>query len=136
MTNFRNVLKAYTLLRSLNDDETALLETLRGLSDTERELTVAALSPQTKKPTKKAATKTASKSRRAASLGTQLQQVRHAPDAVCAFVYNDGKACGEGWPNAIHDKQAGYAGYHEYVPAASTKDDNYQEQAGAVVGGD
>lgn len=135
MTNFRNVLKVYGLMRNFSPDDEALLNTLRGLSDADREQLMELLGPA-KKPAKKAATKTASKSRRAASLGTQLQQARHASDAVCAFVYNDGKACSEGWPNAIHDKAAGYAGYHEYVPAASTKDDNYQEQAGAVVGGD
>lgn len=142
MTNFRNVLKAYTLLRSLNDDETALLETLRGLSDTERELTVAALSPATsKKSTKKAATKTASKSRRAASLGAAIgSRSNHTPNVLCGFQYHDESFCDQPQSNLVHDKTAGYAGYHEFQPpksvtAITAKDDNYQEQAGAVVGG-
>jgi hypothetical protein len=46
------------LLRSLTDDESALLETLRAMNDSERELLVESLSPNkptTKKPAKKPA---------------------------------------------------------------------------------
>jgi hypothetical protein len=43
--NLRNVLRTYALLRSLTDDESALLETLRGLSESDRELMVQELSP-------------------------------------------------------------------------------------------
>ena len=57
--NLRNVLKTYSLLRSLTDDESALLATLRAMTDTERELLVESLAPAkpaAKKPTRKPAT--------------------------------------------------------------------------------
>jgi hypothetical protein len=50
----RNVLKVYSLLRNFTDDETALLETLRSLTDSDREQLVESLAPV--KVTKKAAT--------------------------------------------------------------------------------
>lgn len=43
--NFKQVLKAYAILRNLTDDESALLETLRGLSESDREQLVESLSP-------------------------------------------------------------------------------------------
>lgn len=51
--NIRNVLRTYALLRQLSDDESVLLQTLRGLNDGERELLVESLQPAktTKKPT-------------------------------------------------------------------------------------
>lgn len=70
--NLRHVLRAFGLLRQLTDDETALLETLRNLNDTERELLMESLGPQ-KRAAKKPASKAASKSRRAASLGAAIQ---------------------------------------------------------------
>lgn len=57
--NLRNVLRTYALLRQLSNDESALLETLRGLSEGERELMVQELSPGAavkKKVVKKPAT--------------------------------------------------------------------------------
>jgi hypothetical protein len=54
--NLRTVLRTYALLRQLTDDESALLETLRGMSEGERELLVESLSPE--KPTKPATAKT------------------------------------------------------------------------------
>lgn len=59
--NIRNVLRTYSLLRQLTDDESALLETLRGLNDAERESLVVALQPEktmTKRASKKSASKT------------------------------------------------------------------------------
>lgn len=56
--NLRNVLRTYALLRQLTDDESALLETLRELSDSEREQLVESLAP-----VRTAAKKPASKSR-------------------------------------------------------------------------
>lgn len=41
--NLRNVLRAYSHLRQLTDDESALLETLRAMNDSERELLVESL---------------------------------------------------------------------------------------------
>lgn len=43
--NLKNVLRTYGLLRSLTDNESALLETLRGLSESDREQLVESLSP-------------------------------------------------------------------------------------------
>lgn len=53
--NIRNVLRTYSLLRQLGDDETALLETLRDLSEGERDQLVESLSPvkAVKKPDSK-----------------------------------------------------------------------------------
>lgn len=70
--NFKQVLKAYTVLRSLTDDETALLDTLRGLSEGEREQLVESLAP-VKTAAKKAGKKSASKSPRASSLAQQIR---------------------------------------------------------------
>lgn len=41
----KNVLKTYSLLRSLSDNESALLETLRSLNDSEREQLVETMAP-------------------------------------------------------------------------------------------
>jgi hypothetical protein len=43
--NIRNVLRVYAQLRQFSDDETALLETLRGLSESDREQMVESLAP-------------------------------------------------------------------------------------------
>lgn len=74
--NLRNVLRAYSLLRQFTDDESALLETLRAATDTERALLVDTLSD---KPQKKAGKKAAGgggrstgKSQRAAGLGSAI----------------------------------------------------------------
>lgn len=68
--NLRNVLRTYALLRQLSDDESALLDTLRSLSESERDQLVETLSPV--KVAKKA-TKKSSKSRRAESLAEKLK---------------------------------------------------------------
>jgi hypothetical protein len=44
--NLHNVLKVYRLLRQFSDDESALLATLRGLNDSERELLADELQPE------------------------------------------------------------------------------------------
>lgn len=82
--NLRNVLSAYSKLRQLTDDESALLETLRGLNDAERESLVLALQPE-KTATKRAGRKSnkpASKSSRAsgmaAAISGNLQAQREA----------------------------------------------------------
>lgn len=66
--NIRNVLRTYGLLRQLTDDESALLTTLRGMSDSERDLLVESLAPAKAKAKRKAGTK----SRRASALGEQI----------------------------------------------------------------
>lgn len=77
MTNFRNVLKVYGLMRNFSPDDEALLNTLRGLSDADREQLMELLGPA-KKSTKKAATKSASKSRRAASISDAIKGTAEA----------------------------------------------------------
>lgn len=53
--NYRNILKIYKLERELSPDDVALLNTLRGMSDSERELFAEALAPE--KPVVKPATR-------------------------------------------------------------------------------
>src|SRR6476469_1447218 len=106
--NLRNVLRTYALLRSLTDDESALLETLRQLSESERELLVESLSPS-KSTTKKAAKKSSSKSPRASgmarAIGDNLRQRRQSEDR-CAYILqsgpNAGKLCEEIEASAVH----------------------------------
>lgn len=118
--SYRDALKVFKLERALNDDETAFLNTLRGMTDAERELTVEALSPQTKKPTKKAATKSASKSRRATSISTAIQGTAGAAGrstGACSFSM-DGGECSAPANDPIHDPTFGYAGYHPFVESS------------------
>jgi hypothetical protein len=68
--NMKTVLRTYALLRQLTDDETALLNTLRSMSDSERELLVESLSPQKATRKRKA---TGGKSSRAASLAERIK---------------------------------------------------------------
>lgn len=71
----------------------------------------------------------------AAQLNKQLDGRRKEPevggfaddaDMVCDYRYpndsavNAGLRCGEGSINGVHDKSMGYAGYHEFQPAATS----------------
>lgn len=101
--NIRNVLKAYGLLRQFSDDETALLNTLRGLSDSDREQLVESLAPQVKpKPRRKREKKSA----HAASLQQQIAGVANRPSAnQCAFevrINDDRASCGAVAGDPIH----------------------------------
>lgn len=111
--NIRNILKAYSLLRSLTDDESALLATLRSLNDTERELLVESLSPSvksTKKAGKKAG-KGASKSARASSLQQQIQATTNKPHL------GDGPICQVcSHTEDYEDHQQPSPHYHEFQP--------------------
>lgn len=55
--DFKRVLKVYSLQRQLTDDETALLNTLRGMTDAERELLAESLGPPAKAKSTKPSTK-------------------------------------------------------------------------------
>ena len=115
--NYRAILKVYRLERELNSDETAFLNTLRRMSDTERELTVEALSPAApKRATKKPASKGASKSRRATSLAGVIGGTAKG---FCVYRIALGTTCNETESNPIHDPATGYAGYHEFQPATA-----------------
>ncbi len=82
--NIRNVLRTYSLLRQLTDDETALLNTLRGLTDSDREQLVESLQPAKGKK----AVKRPAKSRRASSLQQQIQQTPK-PATTCVHEIDD-----------------------------------------------
>lgn len=110
--NIRNVLKTYSLLRSLTDDESALLTTLRSMNDTERELLVESLAPSkgTKKASKKAV-KGASKSARASSLQQQIQATTNKPHL------GDGPICQVcSHTEDYEDHQQPSPHYHEFQP--------------------
>lgn len=85
--NLRNVLKTYSLLRTLNDDETALLNTLRGMNEGERELLIEGLSPE-----KKLSKKTGDAKKR---------NLEHC--GVCDYTRR-----------AAHHKDTGHKDYHEF----------------------
>lgn len=125
--NIRNVLKTYSLLRALSDDESALLSTLRAMNDTERELLMESLSPSakgTKKASKKAG-KGASKSARASSLQQQLQTAAKLKADHCTFLMkaNGGQEemCEAKPDDPIHDETFGYAGYHPFASSSPAR---------------
>ena len=117
--NYRNILKIYNLERQLGDDETAFLNTLRRMSDSERELLVESLSPgkATKKAGKKSSSKSAGKSARASSLQQQIQSTTRADSKSTLCGYSiDGKVCHGTENDGIHDAMMGYVAYHEFQP--------------------
>lgn len=118
--NIQQVLRTYSLLRQLTDDESALLETLRGLNDAERESLVTALLPEkaTTKRASKKSSKGGSKSLRASGMAAaikgNLESSRKLKDARCAYYNSNGLICDTTEDNPIHDPAMGYAGYHEF----------------------
>jgi hypothetical protein len=79
--NFKLVLKAYSTLRQLSDDESALLTTLRGMNESERESLVLAMQPETpvkKKRKPRGDNKSQRASNMAATLNRSLAQQREA----------------------------------------------------------
>lgn len=128
--NLKNILKIYALERQLNPDDIALLETLRGLNDAERESLVVALQPEktaTKRASKKSS-KPASKSAHAQLLSSVIQRTPKLKadaeavheETVCVYRYpkdgpiNAGQLCSMEESFAVHDERMGYAGYHEF----------------------
>lgn len=120
--NIRNVLKTYANLRQLTDDETALLNTLRQLNDTERELLVASLQPE---KVIKRASKKPSKSKRASGIESAISRSNATQTRLrrpCTYQVDDNGGlvdCGEMQSNPIHDATFAYVGYHEFVPAST-----------------
>lgn len=86
--NIRNVLRTYSLLRQLTDDETALLETLRSMSDTDRESLVVALQPE-KPATKKTETRKIEKCEACNYTRRALQHVNPAHTEYHEFVVGE-----------------------------------------------
>lgn len=139
--NIRNVLKTYSLLRTLSDDETALLNTLRSMNENERELLVGSLAPTPQKKTAKKATKKAnkgaSKSAHASSLQAQIQgrvakgkadesdddnrfDGASAQAARGEFLQSSGCGkCGQPEDYPIHDPNGGYVTHHPFVSPSS-----------------
>lgn len=128
--NIRNVLRTYSLLRQLTDDESALLETLRGATEAERELLVETLAPQkstTKRAGKKSASKSASKSSRAQSLSGVIQRTAKVktdddandPNAHCQKEFAGGFVCNEPADANVHHLR-GATGYHEFDAGKSS----------------
>lgn len=103
--NLKNVLKTYGLLRQLSDDETALLNTLRAMNDSERELLVESLSPE--KPAKKPATE---------------RNIEHC--VACNYTRR-----------AIHHKDTAHKDYHEFQsPSAQKKSKRATSISDAIKG--
>lgn len=126
--NLKLVLRTYSNLRQLTDDETALLETLRAMNDGEREMLVESLSPQPqKKSSKKAAG--SGKSKRAAELGdtirsrtqqkptTMTSDIDIFSDERCQFIRADGKPCKLLPDHNIHHLATANE-YHPFVSSA------------------
>jgi hypothetical protein len=112
--NIKRVTQALRLQESLTEDEAMMVNVLRALTPTERELLVGTLQPQ--KPVKKR-TRGVSKSPRAASLASAIGGT--GKPARCVYEIDDNGGlmpCGAPESDSIHDKDAGYAGYHEFQP--------------------
>lgn len=126
--NLRNVLRVYSLMRQFDDDESALLNTLRSLSDPERELLVESLSPSQKKAGKKSASKSPGKSAHASSLESTIKA---RGNGLCvAELTSTGKPCGMARPHVIHSDHNQDVNAHNFLSAA-----RLQEQQNPTVGG-
>jgi hypothetical protein len=109
--NIKAVLRTYGMLRSLTDDESALLETLRRFTDTEREAFVEALGPQ--KVAKKSTGKRSSKSPAVGKLPR------------CAN-------CNAWEINPIHDRTANHPDYHAFIAKSAGKSARASGMAAAL----
>lgn len=126
--NLKNVLKTYSLLRSLSDDESALLKTLRSLSDSEREQLVQTMAPvkaATKKPRKKREAKSAHQQ----SLSSAIQRVPKGrvkdsdnQQPCTAYIDDNGglDLCGKFADDNIHHLNT-HPDYHEFVASEQTQ---------------
>jgi len=125
--NLKNVLRTYGLLRNLTNDESALLETLRGLSESDREQLVESLSPGKvagKRTTKKPSSKSPRASAMAAVIKDSLKRGQEAkdkssersddPNEHCQKQLNDSTICDEPADANVHHLR-GATGYHEFV---------------------
>lgn len=149
--NIKSVLRTYSLLRQLTDDEAALLETLRNFNDSEREAFVEALSD--KPAGKKASKKASKKSARASSLGAAVKSglQRREPtvggftdDADmlrCTAMIDDNGGemeCGETVDNNVHHKRTD-PNFHPFVstapPAPAQSPANGGAESGTVNSG-
>lgn len=136
MTNLKLVLRTYSALRQMSPDDIALLETLRGLNDGDRELMVETLQGRAttrkvgKKPTSKSQ-QSSSKSPRASGIQAQLKERRqeqrepmttkdddYDPAAErCDFPRNGGKVCFLLPDHNIHHMKSAQ-GFHPFRSAS------------------
>jgi hypothetical protein len=151
--NIRAVLRTYAMLRVLTDDETALLETLRGLSDSEHEAMVQALAPQKatvkrKRPSKSAKALSLASAIKgksgdvtvgltgveakasAGSVGIQVEEdgILSTTGDRCTTTRDDGKPCGLLPDHNVHHLESA-VGYHGFESAVKAT-----EQADAAAG--
>lgn len=98
--NLRTVLRTYGLLRQLTDDETALLNTLRGMNDGERELLVESLSPE--------------KIKRRKPNSKQRSDVRCIASLISAA--GTPYICKERKDHLVHDPYGQQVGFHQFEP--------------------
>ena len=111
--NLKMVLRTYGLLRQLTDDETALLETLRNLTDSDKEQLVESLAPAKVAVKKRVRKPQSTRSPRAESLASAIQgaakpAVSSANDPLCAI-------CGH--PADYEDHAQPSPHYHEFEAA-------------------
>lgn len=138
--NIRQVLKAFTALRQLTDDESALLETLRGMSETERESLVVALSPE-KTATKRASRKSsrgASKSARASGMAAAIKNNLQRREPTVGGFADDADMlhcsdCGAGSDDNVHHKRSD-ENYHPFVSTAQPARGKSSTNGGATSG--
>lgn len=119
--NIRQVLKAFTALRQLTDDESALLETLRGATEAEREMIAETLLPQktTAKRASKKSSKSALKSAHGQSISNAIQRTAKSRvgDSDNGDASGQCSDCGMTADMPIHDPDGGYLNYHPFVSA-------------------
>ena len=105
MTNLKLILRTYSALRQMSPDDIALLETLRGLNDGDRELMVETL--QGKATGKKAGKKSSKK------------QVVPLADQRCVYKLADSSKCGKAFGDSVH---TGYPNSgHPFTEQSSSK---------------
>lgn len=115
--NLKLVLRTYSALRQLTDDESALLSTLRNLNDSEREQLVESLAPvkgtgkgikKTRKPrTKSAHQQSLSSAIQKAGKGRVEDDAGDSDSDKCA-------KCNESMDHNLHHLKA-HPDYHEFV---------------------
>lgn len=128
--NLKLVLRTYSALRQLTDDESALLTTLRNLNDSEREQLVESLAPV--KVIAKKTRKPRTKSQRASALESQLKanteaqrQAKSNDDGDdedgprCTYLMGDGAPCNATEHSPVHRRDGGYLKWHEFQPRKS-----------------
>lgn len=115
--NLRNVLRTYALLRQLTDDESALLATLRGMNESERESLVLAMQPEKPAIKKRKPRTGGGKSQRAsnmaATLGKSLEAQRQVEKPLLCNI------CGN--EEDFQDHKQPSPNYHPFVSSSSAR---------------